>query len=123
MTMTGEYFFDTYALVEILNGNRNYAPFALTEGTTGMLNLAELAVYLKKRMEPSKADEFLEKLSVSSAQMSLEDIKAASSLKLKYRDLSLADAIGYCMAERMGLKFLTGDNDFEKMPNVEYIKK
>ena len=39
------------------------------------------------------------------------------------RKLFIPDAIGYTIAKSHGVKFLTGDKEFEKMANVEFIKK
>ena len=45
------------------------------------------------------------------------------SLKLKHKNLSIPDSIGYITAKRLGIKFLTGDEDFRNFENVEFIKK
>ena len=51
-------------------------------------------------------------------------IKEANEFRLlnKSRKLSYADCIGYIIARRYGLKFLTGDKQFSDMPNVEFVK-
>ena len=36
-------------------------------------------------------------------------------LKWKDRKVSMTDCIGYVMAKRLGIKFLTGDKEFEKI--------
>ena len=43
-------------------------------------------------------------------------------LKTTHRKLSIPDAIGYTVARRLNIKFLTGDKDFEGMENVEFVK-
>jgi predicted nucleic acid-binding protein len=45
-------------------------------------------------------------------------------LKMKRgkKNLSYVDALGYIIAEKLGVKFLTGDNAFDGMDNVEYVK-
>ncbi|MBI4210839.1 MAG: hypothetical protein HY544_05020 [Candidatus Diapherotrites archaeon] len=40
----------------------------------------------------------------------------------KKKNLSYADCIGYIYAKRNGIKFLTGDMQFESLPNVEFVK-
>ena len=42
--------------------------------------------------------------------------------ELNKRKLSMTDCIGYMMAKQWGIKFLTGDKEFEDMENVEYVK-
>jgi hypothetical protein len=37
--------------------------------------------------------------------------------------LSYADAIGYIYSKQNNLKFLTCDDQFKDLPNVEHIKK
>jgi len=50
------------------------------------------------------------------------DIKQATELKLRKKVMSFADVIGYVMARKYGVKFLTGDEDFRGMKNVEFVK-
>ena len=51
-------------------------------------------------------------------------IKNAMKFRLanKKKKLSYADCIGYQLAKEHGLKFLTGDKEFENLPNVEFVK-
>ena len=53
-----------------------------------------------------------------------EDIKKAAELRAEHkkRDLSMTDCIGFALAERLGIKFLTGDKEFENFDNVEFVK-
>jgi predicted nucleic acid-binding protein len=55
-----------------------------------------------------------------------EDVKEAMKKKLllqrKKTNLSYADALGYTVASRLKLKFLTGDPAFESLENVEFVK-
>ena len=42
---------------------------------------------------------------------------------MKYTwNMSYVDALGYAIAMRRKVKFLTGDMAFERLPNVEYAK-
>ena len=34
----------------------------------------------------------------------------------------MTDCVGYVVAKRVGVKFLTGDREFKDMPNVEFVK-
>ena len=34
----------------------------------------------------------------------------------------MADCIGYILAKRLSIKFLTGDKEFEKLDDVEFVK-
>lgn len=56
----------------------------------------------------------------------LEDVSEAMKLRLdlkrKRHDLSYADALGYSLSQRMGVKFLTGDTVFRGLNGVEYLE-
>ena len=43
-------------------------------------------------------------------------------LKIKYKHLSIPDCIGFIVAKRYGVKFLTGDEAFRNFDNVEFVK-
>jgi predicted nucleic acid-binding protein len=55
-----------------------------------------------------------------------EDVKNGMKKRLELRkkrlDLSYADAIGYAVSLRLKLKFLTGDEAFKNLDNVEFVK-
>jgi len=38
------------------------------------------------------------------------------------RKFSLIDCVGYSVAESLIIPFLTGDQEFEDLPGVEYVK-
>ena len=42
--------------------------------------------------------------------------------KLNKRNVSMTDCIGYCTALALGIRFLTGDKEFENLENVEFVK-
>ena len=121
--MNKNYFFDTYALIEIIRGSENYKPYVDCKIITTIFNLAELNYSLKKEMSKDMADGYTEKFSEFSVSVSIEDIKQAMDLKSSNRDLSIPDAIGYTAAKRHSVGFLTGDNYFKDLANVEFIKK
>lgn len=117
------YFLDTYALFEIIGGNPNYKKYIDKMIITSIFNLAELNYGLKKVMTKEKADFYTEKYKKRMVEVKIEDIKKAMDLKSEHRKLSIPDAVGYIVAKRYGARFLTGDNDFEKFDDVEFIKK
>ena len=41
----------------------------------------------------------------------------------KKKEMSMTDCISYFMAKELGIKFLTGDKEFENLENVEFAKK
>ena len=40
----------------------------------------------------------------------------------KSRDLSYVDCIGYVIAMRNNIRFLTGDRQFRNLPNVTFVR-
>ncbi|MBI3036069.1 PIN domain-containing protein [Candidatus Woesearchaeota archaeon] len=121
--MNNLYFFDTYALIEIVRGSQNYKPYLDCGIITTAFNLAELNYSLKKEMGKEMANEHTEKFSEFAVNVSIEDIKQAMDLKSLHRNLSIPDAIGYTIAKKHSVKFLTGDNYFKDMANTEFVKK
>ncbi len=55
-----------------------------------------------------------------------EDVKDGMKRRLELRkkrlDLSYADALDYAVSLRLRLKFLTGDEAFKDLENVEFVK-
>ena len=121
------FFLDTYAMVEYLRGNQNYHKyFSSTTLTTSVLSLIELYFMVLREYGEEIADNAYGAFRQYQAEISEEDIKQGMKLKLRMKlnktALSYADALGYVMAERLGVKYLTGDTAFKTLPNVEFIK-
>ena len=116
-------FLDTYAIFEIIKGNPNYKSYEKFQLITTIFNLAEFNYNFKKEKEKKLVDEYTKKLFDFVVDVELEDIQNAMDLKSANRNFSIPDAIGYTVAKRLGLKFLTGDKDFEGMENVEFVIK
>ncbi len=121
--MTEKYFFDTYALFEIINGSKNYEKFKDAVAITTIFNMTELNYGLKKKFENEFADEITDNYKDILIDVELEDIKKAMSLRKNNKDMSAPDCIGYIIAKKLNIKFLTGDEDFRNLDNVEFIKK
>ena len=115
-------FFDTYAFFEIIDGNQKYKIYGESEAVTSAFNIAELNYGLKKKMSKEMADKYTDKYSKFIVEVTIDDIKKAMDLKTTKRNLSIPDAIGYTVAKRFDIKFLTGDKDFENMENVEFAR-
>lgn len=119
-----EYFFDTYALIEMANGSQSYNKFRDAKGHTTIFNLYELYVQTLKN-----SGEGLAKKAFDNCKKILIDVKdthiflaAAFKTKGKKAHFSYTDALGYAIAEIEGLKFVTGDNEFRNLPNVQFIR-
>ena len=117
------FFFDTYAFFEIIRGNPKYERYRNVIAITTIFNLAELNYNLKKEMKDELADEFTEKYKNYLIEVEVDHIKTAMSFKNRNKQLSIPDAIGYIIANRLNIKFLTGDEGFRNFNNVEFVKK
>lgn len=119
------FFFDTYALVEVLYGNENYRPYLGAEVVTTKLNLMEMHYHLLKEHGEETADRYYDMNLRYVVDINDNDVKNGMRYKIEQRkkcNISYVDAVGYVIAKRMGIKFLTGDHAFEGIPNVEYVK-
>ena len=120
--MSEVFFFDTYAFFEIIRGNPKYKQYLEVRIITTLFNLAELNYNLKKEKDKKIADEYIDKYSKFIVEVTIEDVKNAMDLKTMHKNLSIPDAIGFVIARRYEVKFLTGDKDFEGMKNVEFVR-
>lgn len=121
--MSETYFFDTYAFFEIIEGNPNYEKYVDCKIITTVFNLAELNYNLKKQMTKEMADKYVQDYFAFAVPINLKDIENATDLKMKNKSLSIPDVIGYIVAKRHGVKFLTGDEEFKDFENVKFVKK
>ncbi|MDO8537594.1 MAG: PIN domain-containing protein [archaeon] len=115
------FFFDTYAFFEIIEGKPSYEKYKKAKAITTIFNLAELN-YALKREEKKYADEVTREYSMFLVDVNVEDIVNAMGLRIKNKKLSIPDAIGYTIAKKNNVKFLTGDKEFETMSNAEFVK-
>lgn len=119
------YFYDTYALIEVYIGKKSYIPYKRARVVTSQLNLFELYYSLRRReVEPAKLASFVSRVAEVCLNLTPKLLYEAAEFKLKMRKrrLSYADCLGYVMALRLGVKFLTGDSQFSELPNVEFVK-
>ena len=121
--MNETFFFDTYALFEIIRGNPNYEKYSSCNIITTIFNLAEFNYNLKKEMSKEKADKYTKDYFSFVVEVEFEDLISAMDIKTKYRDLSIPDAMGCAVAKKHNVKFLTGDEGFKDFENVEFVKK
>lgn len=118
------YFFDTYAIIELIKGNPLYEKYKHVEKITTMLNLLELYYSLLKDFNENIADYYFNNFLnfvVPYTEMSIKNA-AKFKLKTKGRKFSYIDCLGYIISIESSVKFLTGDEDFKGMKNVEFVK-
>ena len=119
-----DYFFDTYAIIELIEGNPAYEPYSKHLATITIFNLAEIYWVTFNKLGETEADEIYEQYKGALVNINDDTLKEAIKFRKKYKnkDLSYADCIGYIYARKHNMKFLTGDKAFENFPNVEFIK-
>jgi len=122
--MTEAYFFDTYAIIEILKANPLYLKYKNYKVIMTILNLIELHYKLLRDFNAKLADKMMDKYLKCVVNIDNAIIKEASEFKLinKAKRLSMSDVVGYTTASRYGVKFLTGDKQFKGLNNVEFVK-
>lgn len=118
------YFFDSYAIIEIIKGNPNYNTYSESEIVTSNLNVGEVFFSLIREHNEEKATKWAEILKGFAFEVDTDTIIEAMKFKFKYKqkNFSYIDCIGYIMAKRHGIKFLTGDKEFSGLENVEFVK-
>lgn len=118
-------FFDNYAFYEIINGNDNYKKYQNGINiVTTKLNLMELHYGLILSYGKEIADKYYDLFVPFVIEINDEIIKLANEFRFQHKKkkLSYVDCIGYTLANSRNIKFLTGDKEFEKMYNVEFVK-
>lgn len=122
--MPDAFFFDTYAVIELIEGNKSYVPYRGCETSLTIFNLAEIYWVILNRLGRQEANEVFRKYRPAVVEVDDATLKEAIEFRKshKKRDLSYTDCIGYIYAKRHRMKFLTGDKEFTDLPNVEFVK-
>ena len=120
-----KYFYDSYAIIEFINGNEFYRKYFLKfQGITTLYNVMEVYYSVLKEEDEKKAKEVLMLLRPLVVHPKIEDVEDSMKFRLKHKEkrLSYADCLGYSLAKKHKIKFLTGDKEFKDIPNVEFVK-
>ena len=120
--MTEKYFFDSYAILEVVFGNPNYKKYFDVDVVTTKLNLFEVYHSLVRRLGHDLAQRTLNAYYEDVLDFDKKTIVTGAMLKMSQKQLSMADCIGYILSLQLGIKFLTGDKAFEHMENVEFVR-
>ncbi len=118
------FFYDTYAIMSLIEGNENYDEYKNSIITTSILNLAELYNIFLRSHGKQTADYWIKKLNFNFLEIDESSIIKAVEFRFINRkdNLSLPDCVGYILSLKNNLKFLTGDSKFKNMKNVEFVK-
>ncbi len=118
------YFFDTYAIVEIIKQNPAYESYTSLPVTLTLFNLGEIYFVALRDIGDARANTVYAEYRKAVVEIDDETFKEAVKFRktMNKRQLSYADCIGYIYAKRHSMKFLTGDPQFENLDNVEFVK-
>ncbi len=119
-----KFFYDTYALIEIHQGNNKYQNYLKGPIVLTTLNLVELMYHFVRLNEREEGERYIQYLSAFVVEIPRHLLWQAMEFKLEHKkdDLSFADCIGYVYARENGMRFLTGDEKFKNMAFVEFVK-
>jgi predicted nucleic acid-binding protein len=125
--MPNSFFYDSYAILAFTTGHPGYRKyFEGNDGALTKLNLLEIFYRSLEQHGYKAASDIIGTFSKYLVDFGLEEIAGAMKLRLELkregRDLSYADALGYFVSRRMGVKFLTGDRAFQGLKGVEYLQ-
>src|SRR3989344_7234782 len=119
------YYFDSYAVIEITRGGESYKPYLSAEIVLTALNLIECYNSWLNELGEEKANNYFIIFKQYLVPILDEDIITGVKFRNYLRNRnkkyqpSFTDCIGYVIALRLGIKFLTGDNAFKGLENVE----
>lgn len=119
-----EYFFDSSAIIELINQNESYKKFFGKAIVTNALHLGEVHYYFLREYNKQTADFWMRNLSFKLIEISQEIAIEASLFKFEHKKIqfSYIDCIGYISALKNNLIFVTKDLDFKDFKNAEFVK-
>ena len=121
------FFADSYAVIELLKGNENYRPYNDGYLITTEFNICEVA-FAVCRDYPDKTQKVmaLVRKIVTLEPTSDEDYCWGAAMRRTTttagKKLSTIDCVGYSVAHRLEIPFLTGDREFEDIEGVEFVQ-
>lgn len=118
------YVYDNYALIEIISGNEKYNDYLDKKMIINDFIFAELC-YVLKRDNYKNSEKIIERFAEFIVHVNPDVINKAMIFRFSNKDkrMSMTDCISYFMSKDLGIKFLTGDKEFEFRENVEFVKK
>lgn len=118
------YFWDSYAVIELIKGNLRYVTYSDYAIKISVFNIVEIYWFALNEYGEEKANQIFDKLKDCVLKLNDEIIKEAVKFRkmvYKNKKISYADSIGYITALKNNRRFLTGDKDFKDLKNVEFV--
>ncbi len=105
-----------------MRGNPRYRRYLASELRTSLWNLVELYLAILRDRGEAEARRQFARFRGISVEPEDEWLFEAMALKARRPKLSYADAVGYTSARRLGARFLTGDEAFRRLEDVEFCR-
>ncbi|MCX6798487.1 MAG: PIN domain-containing protein [Candidatus Diapherotrites archaeon] len=117
-------FLDSYAIIEIIKNNPRYAELADVVPVSTRANLVEVAYHLLRDFSKEKALKIIKALKIEALEIQESQVAKIAAFRIENakKKFSYIDCIGYVLAMENRISFVTGDRQFEGMPNVEFVK-
>ena len=119
------YCLDTYALVEIAEGNPKFVFLLKEKFVIPSITLAEFFWVVLRDKSEEDAVYWSEKLLSFSVDVSISTLIRAQKFRYvnRKRNISFFDSAGYFFAQDNDYLFVTGDKEFKNMKGVTHIVK
>jgi len=119
------YCLDTYALMELAEGNKKFAFLLEEDFVIPSTTLAEFSWVLLREKGEEVKKHWIDKLFGFSQNADVKTMIKAQEFRYsnKKKDLSFFDCVGYIFSLENNSIFVTGDKEFENLKNVKYVKK
>lgn len=128
-TIMTKVFYDSYAVLAYISGEKAYAKYFDEERSSGALtklNLMEIYFRAAKVHGNGAARQIIDRFSKYLIDFDIDDIvgsmKLREELMKKRMDISYVDALGYYLAKKMQIPFLTGDRHFRELEGVKFVR-
>ncbi len=115
------YFLDTYALIEILKGNKKYEKYLDKQSITTLFNLYQVCFLVMRDFGRERAIEIFSMFSDIVVPVEENSILLASEFRMK-NNLDYLESIGYSVAMINEATYLTSNHLLKDLPNVEFVK-
>src|SRR5438067_140892 len=119
--MRPRYFFDASAIIRVYEDDPAFAPYVAEVVVTERGHVYEFARHTLKTRNAREARAALADLRAERIEPTDNDLVEAAKLAARDAALSAQDALGYVLARRERLTFLTTDRAFRGMPGVEIV--
>jgi predicted nucleic acid-binding protein len=121
-------FYDSYAVLAYISGEKAFAKYFERQpsGALTKLNLIEIYFRAAKLHGHEAARQVIDRFSKYLIDFDIDDIAGSMKLReelMKSRmDISYVDALGYYLARKMRIPFLTGDRQFADLAGVKFAR-